>query len=148
MPDWPDLAGRLTAEGHVLPVRVYYEDTDFSGVVYHGAYVRFLERGRSDYVRALGVTHAELAEGARPAAFAVRRMTVEFERAARMDEVLEIVTRTAALGGASITLDQTVRRAGTAETLVRATVKVALVSAEGRPLRIAGALRARLGLPG
>ena len=144
---WPHLAGRMTAEGHVLPVRVYFEDTDFSGIVYHGAYVRFLERGRSDLVRALGVTHTELAEGDEPAAFAVRRMTIEFERAARIDEVLEVVTRSAELGGASITLDQTVRRAGSGEVLVRAKVKVALVSPQGRPLRIRGSLRERLGMP-
>jgi len=145
-PAWPDLAGRLTGEGHVLPVRVYFEDTDFSGVVYHGAYVRFFERGRSDYVRSLGVTHAELAEGETRAAFAVRRMTVDFLQPARIDEVLEVVTRPKALGGASITLDQIIRRG--AETLVTADVKVALISPEGRPLRIRGTLRERLGMPG
>lgn len=144
---WPHLAGKLTGEGHVLPVRVYFEDTDFSGVVYHGAYVRFFERGRSDFVRSLGVTHTELAETDEAAAFAVRRMTVEFDRPARIDDVLEVVTRTAKLGGASITLDQVIRRAGTGETLVRAEVKVALVSRDGRPLRIRGSLRERLGMP-
>lgn len=141
---WPDLAGRLTPEGHVLPVRVYFEDTDFSGVVYHGAYIRFFERGRSDLVRVLGVTHTELAEDDdRPAAFAVRRMTVDFLKPARIDDVLEVVTRASVLAGASITLAQTIRR-GT-ETLVTAEVKVALVSPEGRALRIRGSLRERLG---
>jgi acyl-CoA thioester hydrolase len=141
---WPDLAGRLTPEGHVLPVRVYFEDTDFSGVVYHGAYIRFFERGRSDLVRVLGVTHTELAEDDdRPAAFAVRRMTVDFLKPARIDDVLEVVTRASVLAGASITLSQTIRR-GT-ETLVTAEVKVALVSPEGRALRIRGSLRERLG---
>jgi acyl-CoA thioester hydrolase len=61
--DWPDLAGRLTDFGHVLPVRVYFEDTDFSGMVYHASYLRFLERGRSDFLRLVGVGHLALAEG-------------------------------------------------------------------------------------
>ena len=62
---WPDLAGRLIPGGHVLPVRVYFEDTDFSGVVYHGSYIRFMERGRSDFLRLLGVGHDALDRGER-----------------------------------------------------------------------------------
>jgi acyl-CoA thioester hydrolase len=75
--DWPDLAGRLDQSGHVLPVRVYYEDTDFTGIVYHGAYVRFFERARSDFLRLIGIHHSELAEGddGTSLAFAVRTMT-------------------------------------------------------------------------
>ena len=61
---WPDVAGRLTpGGGHVMPVRIYFEDTDFSGVVYHGSYIRFMERGRSDFVRLLGVGHTSLDAG-------------------------------------------------------------------------------------
>ncbi len=146
-PSWPDLAGRLTDEGHVLPVRVYYEDTDATGVVYHGAYVRFFERGRTDYVRLLGVKQSELAESEEPAAFLVRRMTIDFRRPARLDDLLDVVTTPGAVGGASITLTQTIRRG--AETLVSAEVKIALVSAHGHPLRIRGALRAQItGPPG
>jgi acyl-CoA thioester hydrolase len=94
---WPDLAGRLIRDDagvrHVLPVRVYFEDTDFSGLVYHGSYVRWCERGRSDFLRLLGNSHRELdagAEAREPAAFVVRRMRLEFLKPAHFDEVLNI----------------------------------------------------------
>ena len=132
---------------HVLPVRVYYEDTDFSGVVYHASYLRFMERGRSDFVRLSGVGHAELFDEEVPLAFVVRRMSIEYMKPARIDDVLEIATRTEAVAGASFTLLQTVRR-GT-EALVTAKVVAALVDGQGRPRRIPARLRARLaeGLP-
>ncbi|HEX2560896.1 hotdog domain-containing protein, partial [Phenylobacterium sp.] len=85
-------AGWFVDREHVLPVRVYYEDTDFTGIVYHGAYVRFFERGRSDCLRAIGVRHAELAAADEPAGFAVVRMEVEFRRAARIDDALHVRT--------------------------------------------------------
>ena len=90
---YPHLAGRHTPDGHVLPVRIYFEDTDFSGVVYHGSYVRFLERGRSDYVRLLGVHHSELHAGetGESIAFAVHRMEIDFKRPARIDDAYELV---------------------------------------------------------
>ena len=83
MSDQPT-AGRFDGREHILPVRIYYEDTDFTGLVYHGAYVRFFERGRSDFLRAAGIGHAELLDGERPLAFVVSRMTLEFVRPARM----------------------------------------------------------------
>ena len=127
---------------HVLPVRVYYEDTDFSGVVYHASYLRFMERGRSDFVRLSGVGHAELFDEEVPLAFVVRRMSIEYMKPARIDDVLEIETRAEAVAGASFTLLQTVRR-GT-EALVTARVVAALVDPQGRPRRIPAHLRARL----
>lgn len=136
---WFDLAGRLTPSGHELPVRVYYEDTDASGLVYHAAYVRFCERGRTDYLRLLGISHSDLAEADVPAAFVVRRMTFEFRRPARLDDLLTVATSPAAVGGATVTLDQVVRR--DAEELVTARVEVALVSRAGRPLRLRAGLR-------
>jgi acyl-CoA thioester hydrolase len=80
---WPDLAGRLLDSGraHVLPVRVYFEDTDFSGLVYHASYVRWCERGRSDFLRLLGSEHRSLMEGAaggESSAFVVRRLSLEY----------------------------------------------------------------------
>ena len=99
----------------MLPVRVYFEDTDFSGLVYHGSYVRWCERGRSDFLRLLGGDHRRLIDGsggAEPAAFVVRRMALEFLKPARIDEVLEVVTRVKAVGAASLTLAQSVRRGG------------------------------------
>lgn len=148
---WPDLAGRIETarEGdrpvrrHVLPVRVYFEDTDFSGLVYHASYVRFCERGRSDFLRLQGSDHRKLiapGAGGEPAAFVVRRMTFDFLRPARIDEALEVATSVAGIGVASLTLDQRVQRDG--ETLVKAEVTVVLVSQAGRPLRIPEAIRA------
>lgn len=137
--DWPHLAGRLEADRHVLPVRVYYEDTDFSGLVYHASYLRFMERGRSDMIRLMGVHHSALAAGeGRRLAFVVRRMEIDFVRPARIDDVLEVITEPAASTAAAITLAQTVSRAG--EALVRARVQIVLVDENGRPQRLASAL--------
>lgn len=144
MPEgWPDLAGRLVDGGHLLPVRVYFEDTDFSGVVYHASYLRFMERGRSDFLRLVGSDHAALFSGDDGVSFAVRRMSIDFRRPARIDDVLEIRTRTEEMRGASMLLAQEVRRGG--ELLVSASVQVALVSATGRARRIPAELRAVLG---
>ena len=138
------LGGRLEGGAHILPVRIYFEDTDFSGVVYHGSYVRFMERGRTDYLRLLGVGHDALDKGehGEPLAFAVRRMTIEFLKPARIDDIIEIETSVGELGGARIVLAQTVRRG--AELLVTAEVTVALINAAGQPRRIPEAVRERL----
>jgi len=141
---WPDLAGRLIPGGHVLPVRVYFEDTDFSGVVYHGAYIRFMERGRSDFLRRLGVGHVALGSGehGEPLAFAVRRIAADFLKPARIDDVLEVETRSGELRGARIVLSQTVRRGD--EVLVSAEVTVVMINGEGRARRLPEAVRALL----
>ncbi len=143
---WPDLAGRLetTPSGrrHVLPIRVYFEDTDFSGLVYHASYVRWCERGRSDFLRLIGNDHRALIDGtagSEPAAFVVRRMTLEYLKPARIDEILEVVTTVKELGAATLVLDQRVMRDGA--TLFEAVVTVVLVSQAGRVLRISKALR-------
>lgn len=148
--EWPDLAGRLITHGterrHLLPVRVYFEDTDFSGLVYHGSYVRWCERGRSDFLRLLGSDHRRLIDGSggsEPAAFVVRRMSFDFLKPARIDEVLEVETRVKDVGAASLTLLQAVRRGET--LLVEAEVTVVLVSVSGKPLRISTALREAFG---
>jgi acyl-CoA thioester hydrolase len=148
--NWPDLAGRLVeidgTRSHVLPVRVYFEDTDFSGLVYHASYVRWCERGRSDFLRLLGGDHRRLIDGSggtEPAAFVVRRMTFDFLKPARIDELLEVETRVKAVGAASLTLLQSVKRGET--MLVEAEVTVVLISVSGKPLRISSALREAFG---
>src|SRR5262250_2775501 len=112
---------------HLMAVRVYYEDTDFSGAVYHASYLRFMERGRSNYLRLLGADqHALFAETEQEApgfAFVVRSMQIEFLKPARMDDVLEVVTETAEVKGASVVLHQCVMRGD--DLLVEANVKVA-----------------------
>ncbi|MFD1695695.1 tol-pal system-associated acyl-CoA thioesterase [Roseibium aestuarii] len=140
---WPGLSGRLEDGCHRLGVRVYYEDTDFTGIVYHATYVRFFERGRSDFLRLAGIHHAELLkEGAGGIAFAVRRMGLEFVRPATIDDVLEVQTRLTAFRGARITLAQTIHRG--ADLLVSADVEVAVISGEGRPMRLPQRLAERL----
>lgn len=132
----------MTGTGpHLHPVRVYYEDTDFSGMVYHAAYLRFLERGRTEYLRAAGVDQSELHAEAGGLVFAVRRMTVEWLRPARMDDLLAVETEVAELRGASIRMNQRILRDG--ETLLTAAVHVATLSG-GKPARIPEALRAKL----
>ena len=145
-PAWPDLAGRLVeADGrrhHVLPVRVYFEDTDFSGLVYHASYVRWCERGRSDFLRLLGNDHRGLIDGGagrEPAAFVVRRMALEFLKPARIDEILEAETRVKEIGAAHLILEQRIVRGGTA--LFEARVTVVLVSVSGKPMRLSSAIR-------
>ncbi|MBS0239774.1 tol-pal system-associated acyl-CoA thioesterase [Hyphomicrobium sp. 2TAF46] len=143
---WPDLAGRIVqdAEGqrHILPVRVYFEDTDAGGVVYHASYVRFAERGRTDFLRLLGTDARRMIDGTdsrEPAAFVVRRMSFDFARPARMDDLLEVETRVKELGAASVTLDQRISRDGV--PLVSAEVVVVLVSISGKPLRLSDTVR-------
>ena len=144
--DWPDLAGRLmtddTGRFHVLPVRVYFEDTDFSGVVYHASYLRWCERGRSDFLRLLGNSHRDLLAGSgdkAPGAFVVRRMSLEFLRPARIDEVLEVETRAREIGAAALTLDQRIVRDG--KPIFEAAVQVVLISTAGKPMRLTQTLR-------
>ncbi len=144
---WPDLAGRLVdgGRGHVLPVRVYFEDTDFSGLVYHASYVRWCERGRSDFLRLVGSEHRALLDGGAtgvPAAFVVRRLAIEYLRPAKIDDIVEVTTRVGELTAAKLTLQQSVMRAGV--VLCEADVTVVLVSAGGRVLRLSPALRQRL----
>jgi acyl-CoA thioester hydrolase len=138
------LDGAIRDGLHHMQVRVYYEDTDFSGIVYHANYLRFMERGRTNYLRLLGAEQSALfseAEAEAPGfAFVVRAMQLDFLKPAKMDDVLEIVTRPIEVRGASITMHQEVRRGD--DRLIEAKVKVAFV-AGGRarpipkPLRIA-----------
>ena len=141
MSDWPELAGRIEGETHILPVRVYFEDTDFTGLVYHANFLKFCERGRSDFIRLLGIAHQSLAEPkeGEPAVFVVRRIEIDYLKPARIDEVLEVVTRCAEIGGATLVLDQEVRRDGT--PLARAKVSVVLVSHAGKPQRLGQLVR-------
>ena len=129
------LAGALTDFGHRLMARVYYADTDFSGVVYHARYLEFLERGRSDYLRLAGVHHTELLDGkhGERIVWVVRRMEIDFRSAARIDDVLTVETHTAEISGARVRMAQSIKRGD--ELLIAAKVEAALVNAAGRPRR-------------
>jgi acyl-CoA thioester hydrolase len=140
----PHLDGSIRDGKHHQQVRVYYEDTDFSGVVYHASYLRFMERGRTNYLRLIGADHRALFEQAKAEApgfaFVVTHMNIDFKRPAFMDDVLDIVTAPEEVKGASVILLQKVMRGD--ELLVQAYVQVAFAS-DGRarpipkPLRIA-----------
>jgi acyl-CoA thioester hydrolase len=131
------LDGEIRDGRHVLIVRVYYEDTDFTGIVYHANYLRYMERGRTNYLRLIGADHRALFEAAEKEApgfaFVVRSMTLDFLRPARMDDVLEVITEPQEVLGASVTLRQRVMRGE--ELLVGASVRVAFISAgRARPI--------------
>jgi acyl-CoA thioester hydrolase len=126
-------SGVFEGREHRLPVRVYYEDTDFTGVVYHANYLRYLERGRSDFLRLAAVSHTELLDRPDPAVFAVVCMTLEFKRAARVDDALLVRTTYDSIRGARLLVAQTVTRG--AELLLSATVEAACITPNGRPRR-------------
>ena len=136
------LDGEIRDGQHYQAMRVYYEDTDFSGVVYHASYLRFMERGRTNYLRLLGADHRalfDLAEKEAPSfAFVVRHMSIDFRKPAHMDDVLDIITTPEEVKGASVTLNQKVMRGE--DLLVEAHVQVAFVSG-GRAKPIPKALR-------
>ncbi len=134
---WPDLSGHFSDGHHVLPVRVYFEDTDFSGVVYHTSYMRWCERGRSDYLRLAGISHTALSQGAlsgEPSAFAVRRIKADFLKPARIDDVLEVRTQCGEVTKASITLSQTITRDG--KPIFGLEAQCVLIGAGGKLLRL------------
>jgi len=137
-----NLDGEIRDGRHHMQIRVYYEDTDFSGIVYHANYLRFMERGRTNHLRLMGAEQhtlfAEVETETPGFAFVVRSMTLDFLKPARMDDVLDVVTWPLAVKGASIMLAQEVRRGG--EILVKAEVRVAFIS-EGRATPIPKALR-------
>ena len=122
---------------HFLPIRVYYEDTDFSGNVYHAAYLHFFERGRTEFLRDLGIHHSELIRDG--VAFAVRRMEIDFRAAAHIDDLLQVETVVAASTPARLNLVQTIRR-GT-EAITEAKVQVVAIRTGGGAARLPLALR-------
>ena len=141
MSDQPN-SGRFEGREHTLPLRVYYEDTDFSGIVYHANYLRFFERGRSDFLRLAGVHHNELAASADPMAFAVNRMEIDFVKPARIDDALLARTVFETMKGPRIFIAQQLERAG--EILVKAKVEVCCISLTGRPRKPPAMLLERL----
>ena len=125
---------------HSFPGRIYYEDTDFSGYVYHAAYLKFFERGRTEFLRDLGIHHFELIE--QGIAFAVRKMEIDFVGAARIDDLLAVETKVIEASAVRLVLEQTLLRDQTVLTTAR--VLVVAIKTTGGPVRLPAALRARL----
>ena len=128
---WGAIDGMIAGGVHERAVRVYFEDTDFSGVVYHAAYLKFMERGRSDFMRCLKLSHAALAENGM--AFGVAHMDIRFRAGAGIDDLLLVRSTIVAFSGARVVFQQSVLREG--KSLVVAKVTVALIR-DGRPQRL------------
>jgi acyl-CoA thioester hydrolase len=132
MTDEPS-AGAFSGREHRLPVRIYYEDTDFTGVVYHASYVRFFERGRTEFLRASGIGHRNLLERADPCAFVVTRLDIAFRKAARIDDALVVRTAYNRVRGPRLWVSQILERG--AELIATAAVEVACITLAGAPRR-------------
>jgi acyl-CoA thioester hydrolase len=142
MTDDAPSAGRFEGRIHHLPVRIYYEDTDFTGVVYHANYLRYCERGRSDCLRLAGVHHSLLLEQPEPMAFAVNRIVLDFVKPARIDDALVVKSAFETFKGPRLFISQRIERAG--ELLVSAEVHVCCISLTGRPRKPPAVLLERL----
>jgi acyl-CoA thioester hydrolase len=129
-------AGWLEGREHVLPVRIYYEDTDFTGVVYHANYLRYFERGRSDFFRMLGVSHTLLA--AQDTAFTITRMEIDYRRAARVDDALLVRTTYDSVKGPRLFVSQWITRGE--DLIAEAVVHAACIDLRGRAKRPPSAL--------
>jgi len=124
-------AGWFEGREHQLPVRVYYEDTDFTGVVYHANYARYFERGRSDFLRLAGVHHNELAAREDASAFVVTRLAMDFLKPARIDDALLVRTTYDVVRGPRLFIRQTLTRGE--DLIARAEVEAACITLGGRP---------------
>jgi len=129
---------------HQFPIRVYYEDTDLAGIVYYANYLKFIERGRSEWVRSLGIDQVALKRD-QGLVFAVRRVEADYLRPAKFDDALTVTTALVAETGARLVVEQTVLRG--AERLFSATVTLVCLTEAGAPARLPPDLRRRLAPP-
>ena len=118
---------------HWLKIRVYYEDTDFTGMVYHANYLRFFERGRSDFLRDAGVSHQNLLSREVPAAFTLTNVEVDYKRAAKVDDLLTIRTRSLGVKGVRMYFQQTCLRGD--EVIAEGRITAVMIHTDGRPMR-------------
>ncbi|WP_142848783.1 YbgC/FadM family acyl-CoA thioesterase [Telmatospirillum sp. J64-1] len=136
-------SGRLDGRLHRYPIRVYIEDTDLGGIVYHSNYLRYAERARTEMLRLLGVSHAQMME-TDGLFFAVRWCEMDFLRPARLDDEVEVRTRILKVGGASVLAEQVLARAADGLDLVRIQIKLAAMGRDLAPARLSAPLRALL----
>jgi acyl-CoA thioester hydrolase len=126
-------AGHFVGRVHVLPVRIYYEDTDMSGIVYHANYLKYFERGRSDFLRSVGIHHTELLQRDPPLAFAITAIDSKFKNAARIDDCLVVHTTFDGLKGVRLGITQKILRG---EVLIAtADVEAVCIDLQGKPRR-------------
>lgn len=134
--------GRFEGKTHILPIRVYYEDTDLSGLVYHANYLRYMERGRSEYFRSAGITRLAQLDEPEPTAWTLKKVSLEYLRPARIDDLIEVRTRCVALSGARMTADQMIYKGD--ELLMQGLVEACVITLSGKPRRIPSNVRERL----
>ncbi len=136
MAEFSPHSGIITGGIHILPLRIYYEDTDAAGIVYHANYLKFMERGRSDMLRKLGIDQAEMLKFIEPddIRFVVIRTEVDYIKPARLDDEVTVHSKVARLGRASLVMDQEIHRSD--EILARGRVRVAALNEEGNPARL------------
>jgi acyl-CoA thioester hydrolase len=137
-----DAAGRFEGKTHILPVRIYYADTDLSGVVYHANYLAYMERGRSEFFRHAGIMRLAQLEEPEPTAWTLRKVELEYLRPARVDDLIEVHTRLSALSGARMNAHQDVYLNG--QMLTRGRIEACIITLSGRPRRIPQDMRDKL----
>ncbi len=135
-------SGWFEEKTFVFPVCVYYEDTDLSGVVYHATYLRFMERGHSEFLRSIGLRHQGMLDASEPLVWAVRRVSIDYRKPGRVDEALEVHTKVRDLSGARMLLIQEIRRGE--DLLTEAEVEACVITLDGNPRRIPGHVAAKL----
>ncbi|WP_239988782.1 YbgC/FadM family acyl-CoA thioesterase [Paramagnetospirillum kuznetsovii] len=126
---------------HAFPIRVYYEDTDAGGIVYHSNYLNFAERARTELVREMGISQRALLEEGGGFAFAVRGANIDFIRPAKLDDLLRVETQVMAVGGASVELRQAIKREPEGTEVVRIDVRLGYITLSGKPARIPAGVR-------
>ncbi|WP_293679083.1 YbgC/FadM family acyl-CoA thioesterase [uncultured Phenylobacterium sp.] len=136
-------AGWLEGREHRLPVRIYYEDTDFTGVVYHANYLRYFERGRSDFFRLAGISHTDFLALPEPTAFSIIRIELDFKRAARIDDALLVRTTFDRVTGARLNVSQAITRGE--DLIAQAQVSAVCIDLKGRAIRPPKVMIERLG---
>ena len=135
--------GHFEGKVHILPLRVYYEDTDLSGVVYHANYLRYMERGRTEFFRLAGIGQMADLESKDPSAWAIRSAKINFLKPARIDDPLHVHTVLTEMGGARLLAIQRIYASGS--LLVEGRIEACVISLSGRPRRIPDAVRDLLG---
>jgi acyl-CoA thioester hydrolase len=131
--------GRFEGKVHILPIRIYYEDTDLSGVVYHANYLRYMERGRSEFFRSVGIVRLAQLEGPEPTAWTLRKVELEYVRPARLDDLIEVHTRAISLTGARMSAEQNIFCKDV--LLTRGRVEACIMTLQGKPRRIPPEMR-------
>ncbi|HTK79341.1 MAG TPA: YbgC/FadM family acyl-CoA thioesterase [Rhizomicrobium sp.] len=135
-------AGRFEGKVHILPIRIYYEDTDLSGIVYHANYLRYMERGRSEFFRSVGITRLAHLDEPESTAWTLRRVEIEYLRPARVDDLIEVHTRATLLTGARLGAEQNVFCGGA--QLTHGVVEACIITLQGKPRRIPPEMREKL----